>query len=83
MLGANIIINIFFIMKKLSLKKLNLGASDMLQRNQLKTVFGGGYGDGYYACCYNNDLFNCSPCVYTGTATSCPSGQSLFACAMI
>jgi hypothetical protein len=31
-------------MKKLSLKNLNLGVNDMLQRNQLKNVFGGGYG---------------------------------------
>ena len=28
-------------MKKLSLKNLKLEANDMLQRNQLKTVFGG------------------------------------------
>ena len=28
-------------MKKLSLKNLKLGADDMLQRNQLKAVFGG------------------------------------------
>ena len=32
-------------MKKLSLKKLNLEANNMLQRNQLKTVLGG-YGEG-------------------------------------
>ncbi|MGV8815867.1 MAG: hypothetical protein ACOH2D_17330 [Gelidibacter sp.] len=32
-------------MKKLSLKNLKLGADDMLQRSQLKTVFGG-YGGG-------------------------------------
>ncbi len=34
-------------MKKLSLKNLKLEASDRLERNQLKTVFGG-YGDGGY-----------------------------------
>lgn len=33
-------------MKKLSLKNLKLGADDMLQRNQLKTVFGGYSGSG-------------------------------------
>lgn len=45
-------------MKKLSLKILNLGASDLLQRNQLKTVLGGGYG----AC---NGNSNCSSgCAY-------------------
>ncbi|MDO5969738.1 hypothetical protein Q4Q35_07955 [Flavivirga aquimarina] len=34
-------------MKKLSLKNLKLGADDMLQRNQLKSVLGGyGLGEG-------------------------------------
>lgn len=32
-------------MKKLSLKNLSLGANDMLQRNELRTIFGG-YGNG-------------------------------------
>ncbi|MFD0798015.1 hypothetical protein ACFQZJ_11115 [Maribacter chungangensis] len=32
-------------MKKLSLEKLNLRSDDLLQREQLKTVFGG-YGNG-------------------------------------
>ncbi|UOY04904.1 hypothetical protein L0P88_13180 [Muricauda sp. SCSIO 64092] len=32
-------------MKKLSLKRLDLNANDLLQREQLKTVFGG-YGGG-------------------------------------
>lgn len=36
-------------MKKLSLKNLNLDASDLLQRNQLKTVVGG-YGDEFPEC---------------------------------
>ena len=36
-------------MKKLSLKNLKLEASDMLQRNQLKTVFGG-YGGRHGLC---------------------------------
>ena len=40
-------------MKKLSLKKLKLEATDLLQRNELKTIFGGygGYGSnstGYF-----------------------------------
>ncbi len=35
-------------MKKLSLKKLKLESSDLLQRNELKTVFGGNYGG--YSC---------------------------------
>lgn len=33
-------------MKKLSLKKLNLEANDLIKRNQLKEVFGG-YEGGY------------------------------------
>ena len=39
-------------MKKLSLKNLKLEATDMLQRNQLKTVLGGygGYGSGLCTC---------------------------------
>jgi len=41
-------------MKKLSLKNLNLGANDMLQRNQLKTIFGGdgGYTGNTGTCAY-------------------------------
>lgn len=39
-------------MKKLSLKKLKLEANEMLQRDQLKTVFGG-YGG------YDSDLTPC------------------------
>ncbi len=42
-------------MKKLSLKKLKLEASDLLQRNQLKSVFGG-YG-GYHGS--GNGLCTC------------------------
>ncbi|TGV03104.1 hypothetical protein [Flavivirga rizhaonensis] len=42
-------------MKKLNLKKLKLNADNLLQRDQLKSVFGG-YGDGtctrYVAKCY-------------------------------
>tara|TARA_R110002049_G_scaffold65035_1_gene170957 strand:+ start:87706 stop:87933 length:228 start_codon:yes stop_codon:yes gene_type:complete len=33
-------------MKKVSLKNLKLEADDLLQRNQLKSVLGGGYGNG-------------------------------------
>lgn len=40
-------------MKKLSLKKLKLEASDMLQRNQLKSVFGG-YRGSEETCIANN-----------------------------
>ena len=55
-------------MKKLSLKNLKLGANDMLQRNELKTVFGGYGGDGYQCC---ND-WGCGTCV-TGSNEDCSS----------
>ncbi|WP_139059048.1 hypothetical protein [Polaribacter reichenbachii] len=35
-------------MKKLSLKQLKLDATEMLERNQLKTILGGYGGDGSY-----------------------------------
>lgn len=42
-------------MKKLSLKDLKLEADEMLQRNQLKTVLGGDYGnDGGGTCGYKH-----------------------------
>ncbi|MEP5338178.1 MAG: hypothetical protein ABJL44_07910 [Algibacter sp.] len=37
-------------MKKLSLKNLKLETSDLLKRRELKTVFGGNYGDGLSEC---------------------------------
>ena len=40
-------------MKKLSLKNLKLEVNDLLQREQLKTVFGG-----------QNDGFDCGPIAY-------------------
>ncbi len=40
-------------MKKLSLKKLNLGANNKLQRNQLKAVYGG-YNYFCQLTCYDN-----------------------------
>tara|TARA_R110002049_G_scaffold65035_1_gene170954 strand:+ start:85181 stop:85417 length:237 start_codon:yes stop_codon:yes gene_type:complete len=60
-------------MKKLSLKNLNLEASDMLQRNQLKSVFGG-YGEPVGSCtakcsddpeCPTNVLCSGSNCTAT------------------
>lgn len=53
-------------MKKLSLKKLNLEVNDMLQRNELKSVFGG-YGDTGYQCC---SAWGCGKCV-TGSNEDC------------
>lgn len=38
-------------MKKLSLKNLNLGVNDLLQKQQLKSIFGG-YGSG--SCGYKS-----------------------------
>ena len=43
-------------MKKLSLKNLKLETNDMLQRNQLKTVFGGYGPPGSGTCGYRNDM---------------------------
>ncbi len=40
-------------MKKLKLKALELGSSELLQREQLRKIIGGGYEDGrpcYYNC---------------------------------
>lgn len=38
--------NKFIIMKKLSLKDLKLDVNDLLEREQLKTIFGGSGGSG-------------------------------------
>ncbi len=49
-------------MKKLSLKKLNLSTGDLLQREQLRTVFGG-YGqckEGTIPCSCSNGTVGCS-----------------------
>ena len=40
-------------MKKLNFKELKLEADDILQRSQLKTIFGGGYG-GPTCTCYDS-----------------------------
>jgi hypothetical protein len=37
-------------MKKLSLEKLKLAADDVLQRDQLSTIYGGSAGCGYMSC---------------------------------
>lgn len=78
-------------MKKLNLKKLNLGADDLLQREQLKSVFGGygGYGDlnppsgggggSLYKCCWNGTN-NCSKCVSCTSSCTCVSGAELKKC---
>ena len=63
-------------MKKLSLKKLNLEANDMLQRNQLKTVFGGngGYGGGtgpWTCICEGEDVYNQSACSHEVCDVAC------------
>lgn len=45
-------------MKKLNLKKLKLEANEMLQRNQLKTVFGGKYDSSSSGCITKGNLCN-------------------------
>lgn len=49
-------------MKKLSLKKLNLAADDLLQKEQLKTIFGGygGLGTCVASCCGGRYAVMCS-----------------------
>jgi natural product precursor len=47
-------------MKKLSLSKLNLKANDILQKEQLKTVFG---GYTVYAKCCTSNFSNCTGCM--------------------
>lgn len=66
-------------MKKLSLKSLNLETKDLLQKNQLKAVFGG-YGGGWegpgnYQCCWNNNS-SCSECFYYASEATCPNHDS-------
>nr|WP_143404128.1 hypothetical protein [Gaetbulibacter sp. 4G1] len=48
-------------MKKLSLKSLKLEANDMLQRNQLRTIFGG-YVGGYGSSCKGNSCSSSNLC---------------------
>ncbi len=55
-------------MKTLNLEKIKLGANDMLQREQLKTVFGG-YSNIYPGDC-NDDCKNDSDC---GDSRACIS----------
>jgi hypothetical protein len=64
-------------MKKLSLKNLKLDSNDMLQRNQLKSVFGGngghntcaqyGYNSGNYNFAAGNGYGGCE-CVSAAAA---------------
>lgn len=59
-------------MRKLSLKNLKLEVNDMLQRNQLKTVFGGYGGYGASSCsadCTKNGVKSTVTC----TGTNCSS----------
>ena len=58
-------------MRKLSLKNLKLEASEMLGRNQLKTVFGG-YGS---HCAYGNQCAKVGDkCTINGRTGTCKVG---------
>ena len=73
-------------MKKLSLKNLNLKATEMLQRTQLKTVFGGygGAGNGTECICVNtatseivdSHTFNTPEYCKSFCGAYCPSGTA-------
>ncbi len=60
-------------MKKLSLKNLKLEANDMLQRDQLKSVFGGygGYNGQGQGCC--NTIEYDDGYIYTACNGSSPT----------
>ncbi|MEK9613076.1 MAG: hypothetical protein VW080_04035, partial [Flavobacteriaceae bacterium] len=67
-------------MKKIRLKNLKLEASEMLGRNQLKTVLGGGYTPGGSAhkkakCCWDSHPTSCSECV--SPHSDCVAGAHL------
>tara|TARA_R110002049_G_scaffold65035_1_gene170959 strand:+ start:88952 stop:89194 length:243 start_codon:yes stop_codon:yes gene_type:complete len=68
-------------MKKLSLKKLKLEVVDMLQRNELKSVFGG-YGGG--TACENDadPIYNGGGACADGTVISgfyvCPEHEQAY-----
>ena len=74
-------------MVQLSLKNLNREASDMLQRNQLKFVFGGyegGYGGTYEYLCKNSNtgaewfdsVSSCDACTSSWCDDKVPSGHT-------
>lgn len=65
-------------MKKLKLNELNLGNAQMLNREQLKQVFGGKNlplsGDGCTMCCSNYfPEIGCGSCGQHGLANPCPT----------
>lgn len=66
-------------MKKLSLKNLTLGTEELLQREQLKTIFGGYENNSdYNKCCWVNHSTSCSSCKRGGT--TCVEGAILVPC---
>ncbi len=69
-------------MKKLSLKNLKLEASDRLERNQLKSVFGG-YGGTLECRCKNKNgaawfggVSSCDDCTSSWCDNQVPSGST-------
>ncbi|GAA3558014.1 hypothetical protein [Snuella lapsa] len=70
-------------MKKLSLKNLKLDANDMLQRNQLKTVFGGDGGTLECRCknkhtnaAWWGGVSSCDQCTSSWCDNKVPSGHT-------
>lgn len=73
-------------MKKLNLKNLKLNSNDLLQREQLKTVFGG-YGFCGQFCSYDSECpSECSKCTngrcnYNGDPGDCLTPTNCFSSA--
>lgn len=68
-------------MKKINLKHLNVDASEMLTREQLKSVFGGIVYEPTgksYKCCWEGTT-NCSKCV-KDAKPDCVNGATAVAC---
>ena len=65
-------------MKKLNLKNLKLDADDMLQREQLKTVFGG-YSGGCWVMCGDGTQAQTGHCNFAGWACM-PHGWTICTC---
>ena len=67
-------------MKKLSLKNLNFGKDDLLDRKDLKTVFGGYEGGPCTVNCENGMDFAAPDCSSTTTTLYCQNWGGAYYC---